>query len=168
MLHRLPPARFKKQQDFVHYMAASLLISGTRLSQWCFYGCSILKKSALELSFLLSFLQSLQNSSYNHFAAIYYLLLERLKEYRNNQLSNRSASSRPQRPRSSDFSTMEVSLCSAIHKATLTHIPPLPLPFLFLAQYIFLVLYARFIHLFLKADGFPMFPFSALAKCHFV
>ncbi|XP_005427280.1 serine/threonine-protein kinase SIK1 [Geospiza fortis] len=30
--------------------------------------------------------ESLQNSSYNHFAAIYYLLLERLKEYRSSQV----------------------------------------------------------------------------------
>nr|XP_020639579.1 serine/threonine-protein kinase SIK1 isoform X1 [Pogona vitticeps] len=52
--------------------------------------------------------ESLQNSSYNHFAAIYYLLLERLKEYRNNQLSNRPTSGRQQRPRSSDFSTIEL------------------------------------------------------------
>ncbi|KAL7983645.1 hypothetical protein Chor_000521 [Crotalus horridus] len=52
--------------------------------------------------------QSLQNSSYNHFAAIYYLLLERLREYRSNQLSHRSVSSRQQRPRSSDFSNLEL------------------------------------------------------------
>lgn len=52
--------------------------------------------------------ESLQNSSYNHFAAIYYLLLERLKEYRSNQLSNRPVSSRLQRPRSSDFSNIEL------------------------------------------------------------
>ncbi|KAM3837390.1 serine/threonine-protein kinase SIK1 isoform 2-T2 [Vipera latastei] len=52
-------------------------------------------------------IESLQNSSYNHFAAIYYLLLERLREYRSNQLSHRSVSSRQQRPRSSDFSNLE-------------------------------------------------------------
>ncbi|XP_003219021.1 serine/threonine-protein kinase SIK1 [Anolis carolinensis] len=52
--------------------------------------------------------ESLQNSSYNHFAAIYYLLLERLKEYRSNQLANRPVSSRQQRPRSSDFSNIEL------------------------------------------------------------
>ncbi|XP_060090177.1 serine/threonine-protein kinase SIK1 isoform X2 [Heteronotia binoei] len=52
--------------------------------------------------------ESLQNSSYNHFAAIYYLLLERLKEYRSNQLSNRSVNGRQQRPRSSDFSNIEL------------------------------------------------------------
>ncbi|KAG8136471.1 hypothetical protein E2320_005052 [Naja naja] len=55
-------------------------------------------------------IESLQNSSYNHFAAIYYLLLERLSEYRSNQLSHCSVSSRQQRPRSSDFSNLEVSL----------------------------------------------------------
>ncbi|XP_039224417.1 serine/threonine-protein kinase SIK1 [Crotalus tigris] len=53
-------------------------------------------------------IESLQNSSYNHFAAIYYLLLERLREYRSNQLSHRSVSSRQQRPRSSDFSNLEL------------------------------------------------------------
>ncbi|KAL8190455.1 UNVERIFIED_CONTAM: Serine/threonine-protein kinase sik2 [Gekko kuhli] len=52
--------------------------------------------------------ESLQNSSYNHFAAIYYLLLERLKEYRSNQLSNRPVNGRQQRPRSSDFSNIEL------------------------------------------------------------
>ncbi|XP_077198941.1 serine/threonine-protein kinase SIK1 isoform X2 [Paroedura picta] len=52
--------------------------------------------------------ESLQNSSYNHFAAIYYLLLERLKEYRSSQLSNRPANGRQQRPRSSDFSNIEL------------------------------------------------------------
>uniref|UniRef100_A0A8C4VFY2 non-specific serine/threonine protein kinase n=1 Tax=Gopherus evgoodei TaxID=1825980 RepID=A0A8C4VFY2_9SAUR len=52
--------------------------------------------------------ESLQNSSYNHFAAIYYLLLERLKEYRNNQLSSRPATGRQQRPRSSELSNIEM------------------------------------------------------------
>ncbi|XP_068930929.1 serine/threonine-protein kinase SIK1 [Petaurus breviceps papuanus] len=51
--------------------------------------------------------ESLQNSSYNHFAAIYYLLLERLKEYRNTQPSNCSRLGRLQRSRSSDFSNFE-------------------------------------------------------------
>uniref|UniRef100_A0A8D0HRY3 non-specific serine/threonine protein kinase n=1 Tax=Sphenodon punctatus TaxID=8508 RepID=A0A8D0HRY3_SPHPU len=51
--------------------------------------------------------ESLQNSSYNHFAAIYYLLLERLKEYRSSQLSNRPVTGRQQRPRSSEFSNIE-------------------------------------------------------------
>nr|XP_009677830.1 PREDICTED: serine/threonine-protein kinase SIK1 [Struthio camelus australis] len=52
--------------------------------------------------------ESLQNSSYNHFAAIYYLLLERLKEYRSSQLSSRPATGRQQRPRSSDISNVEM------------------------------------------------------------
>ncbi|XP_069728513.1 serine/threonine-protein kinase SIK1 [Phaenicophaeus curvirostris] len=52
--------------------------------------------------------ESLQNSSYNHFAAIYYLLLERLKEYRSSQLSSRPATVRQQRPRSSEISNVEM------------------------------------------------------------
>ncbi|XP_027785103.2 serine/threonine-protein kinase SIK1 isoform X1 [Marmota flaviventris] len=52
--------------------------------------------------------ESLQNSSYNHFAAIYYLLLERLKEYRSTQPSARPGPARPPRPRSSDLSSCEV------------------------------------------------------------
>lgn len=52
--------------------------------------------------------ESLQNSSYNHFAAIYYLLLERLKEYRSPPQSSRPRLARPQRPRSSDHSCLEV------------------------------------------------------------
>ncbi|ELV10329.1 Serine/threonine-protein kinase SIK1 [Tupaia chinensis] len=52
--------------------------------------------------------ESLQNSSYNHFAAIYYLLLERLKEYRHTQSSARPGPARQQRPRSSDLSGFEV------------------------------------------------------------
>ncbi|KAM4888318.1 serine/threonine-protein kinase SIK1 isoform 1-T2 [Thomomys bottae] len=51
--------------------------------------------------------ESLQNSSYNHFAAIYYLLLERLKEHRGTQPSARPTPSRQPRPRSSDLSTLE-------------------------------------------------------------
>ncbi|XP_039336484.1 serine/threonine-protein kinase SIK1 [Saimiri boliviensis] len=51
--------------------------------------------------------ESLQNSSYNHFAAIYYLLLERLKEYRNAQCA-RPGPARQLRPRSSDLSGLEV------------------------------------------------------------
>nr|XP_012419996.1 PREDICTED: serine/threonine-protein kinase SIK1 [Odobenus rosmarus divergens] len=52
--------------------------------------------------------ESLQNSSYNHFAAIYYLLVERLKEYRHTQPPARPGLARPQRPRSSDLSGFEV------------------------------------------------------------
>ncbi|XP_034885984.1 serine/threonine-protein kinase SIK1 isoform X2 [Mirounga leonina] len=51
--------------------------------------------------------ESLQNSSYNHFAAIYYLLVERLKEYRHTQPPARPGLARPQRPRSSDLSGFE-------------------------------------------------------------
>ncbi|XP_042812582.1 serine/threonine-protein kinase SIK1 [Panthera tigris] len=52
--------------------------------------------------------ESLQNSSYNHFAAIYYLLLERLKEHRHTQPSARPGPARQQRPRSSDLGGFEV------------------------------------------------------------
>ncbi|XP_020008197.2 serine/threonine-protein kinase SIK1 isoform X1 [Castor canadensis] len=52
--------------------------------------------------------ESLQNSSYNHFAAIYYLLLERLKEHRSAQPSLRPGPARQPRPRSSDLSSIEV------------------------------------------------------------
>lgn len=52
--------------------------------------------------------QSLQNSSYNHFAAIYYLLLERLKELRLAQPPARPGHAWQQRPRSSDLSGFEV------------------------------------------------------------
>lgn len=58
--------------------------------------------------------QSLQNSSYNHFAAIYYLLLERLKEHRSTQPSSRPspAPTRQPRLRSSDLSSLEVRMTS--------------------------------------------------------
>ncbi|CAO2602584.1 Serine/threonine-protein kinase SIK1 [Lemmus lemmus] len=54
--------------------------------------------------------ESLKNSSYNHFAAIYYLLLERLKEHRSAQPSSRPspAPTRQPRLRSSDLSSLEV------------------------------------------------------------
>ncbi|XP_032908422.1 serine/threonine-protein kinase SIK1 [Catharus ustulatus] len=52
--------------------------------------------------------ESLQNSSYNHFAAIYYLLLERLKEYRSSQVSTRPAAGRQPRPRSSEITNTEM------------------------------------------------------------
>ncbi|XP_042543246.1 serine/threonine-protein kinase SIK1 [Dipodomys spectabilis] len=51
--------------------------------------------------------ESLQNSSYNHFAAIYYLLLERLREHRSSQLPARPLPARQPRPRSSDLSGLE-------------------------------------------------------------
>lgn len=57
--------------------------------------------------------QSLQSSSYNHFSAIYYLLLERVREHRAQQLS-RQCGSWSQRPRStSDSSGTEVRPPSA-------------------------------------------------------
>ncbi|CAM4410868.1 unnamed protein product [Lepidochelys olivacea] len=71
--------------------------------------------------------ESLQNSSYNHFAAIYYLLLERLKEYRNNQLSNRPVTGRQQRPRSSELSNIEMpqdSLASESLRSSLLYHQP--------------------------------------------
>lgn len=51
--------------------------------------------------------ESLQKRSYNHFAAIYYLLVERLKEYRLAQPA-RPGPARQQRPRSTDLSGFEV------------------------------------------------------------
>ncbi|MBN3296770.1 SIK1 kinase, partial [Amia calva] len=53
-------------------------------------------------------IESLQNSSYNHFSAIYYLLLERVKEHRNSQLT-RQCGPWTQRPRcSSEMTPAEV------------------------------------------------------------
>ncbi|ELK08469.1 serine/threonine-protein kinase SIK1 [Pteropus alecto] len=52
--------------------------------------------------------ESLQNSSYNHFAAIYYLLLERLRGHRGSPPLARSGPALQQRPRSADHSTVEV------------------------------------------------------------
>ncbi|XP_047193197.1 serine/threonine-protein kinase SIK1 [Scophthalmus maximus] len=49
-------------------------------------------------------IESLQSSSYNHFSAIYYLLLERLREHRTQQLS-RQCGTWSQRPRSTSDST---------------------------------------------------------------
>ncbi|XP_076858514.1 serine/threonine-protein kinase SIK1 [Brachyhypopomus gauderio] len=57
--------------------------------------------------------ESLQSSSYNHFSAIYYLLLERVKEHRNQQLS-RQCGARTQRTRGlSDSSGPEVIMESS-------------------------------------------------------
>uniref|UniRef100_A0A8D0A0Q6 non-specific serine/threonine protein kinase n=1 Tax=Sander lucioperca TaxID=283035 RepID=A0A8D0A0Q6_SANLU len=54
-------------------------------------------------------IESLQSSSYNHFSAIYYLLLERVREHRTQQLS-RQCGTWSQRPRSiSDSTGPEVS-----------------------------------------------------------
>ncbi|XP_028342626.1 serine/threonine-protein kinase SIK1 isoform X2 [Physeter macrocephalus] len=52
--------------------------------------------------------ESLQNSSYNHFAAIYYLLLERLKELRPAPPPARPGHAWHQRPRSSELGGFEV------------------------------------------------------------
>ncbi|KAG8507174.1 putative serine/threonine-protein kinase SIK1B, partial [Galemys pyrenaicus] len=52
--------------------------------------------------------RTLENSSYNHFAAIYYLLLERLKEHRGGQPAARPGLARRPRPRSSDLSAFGV------------------------------------------------------------
>ncbi|KAF6730302.1 Serine/threonine-protein kinase SIK2 [Oryzias melastigma] len=49
-------------------------------------------------------IESLQSSSYNHFSAIYYLLLERVREHRAQQLS-RQCGSWSQRPRSTSDSS---------------------------------------------------------------
>uniref|UniRef100_A0A8D0A5H5 non-specific serine/threonine protein kinase n=1 Tax=Sander lucioperca TaxID=283035 RepID=A0A8D0A5H5_SANLU len=49
-------------------------------------------------------IESLQSSSYNHFSAIYYLLLERVREHRTQQLS-RQCGTWSQRPRSISDST---------------------------------------------------------------
>uniref|UniRef100_A0A3Q3BSE8 non-specific serine/threonine protein kinase n=1 Tax=Kryptolebias marmoratus TaxID=37003 RepID=A0A3Q3BSE8_KRYMA len=55
-------------------------------------------------------IESLQSSSYNHFSAIYYLLLERVREHRSQQLS-RQCGTWSQRPRSTSDSTgPEVSI----------------------------------------------------------
>ncbi|XP_035379138.1 serine/threonine-protein kinase SIK1 isoform X1 [Electrophorus electricus] len=57
--------------------------------------------------------ESLQSSSYNHFSAIYYLLLERVKEHRNQQL-NWQCGAWTQRPRgASDSSSPEVIMESS-------------------------------------------------------
>uniref|UniRef100_A0A665VHU6 non-specific serine/threonine protein kinase n=1 Tax=Echeneis naucrates TaxID=173247 RepID=A0A665VHU6_ECHNA len=52
-------------------------------------------------------IESLQSSSYNHFSAIYYLLLERVREHRTQQLS-RHCGSWKQRPRNTSDSTVLV------------------------------------------------------------
>uniref|UniRef100_A0A8C0YEP4 non-specific serine/threonine protein kinase n=1 Tax=Cyprinus carpio carpio TaxID=630221 RepID=A0A8C0YEP4_CYPCA len=57
--------------------------------------------------------ESLQNSSYNHFSAIYYLLLERVKEHRSQQLSRQCGAwnqrSRTARPRHFRTSALPVA-----------------------------------------------------------
>uniref|UniRef100_A0A672RT01 non-specific serine/threonine protein kinase n=1 Tax=Sinocyclocheilus grahami TaxID=75366 RepID=A0A672RT01_SINGR len=56
--------------------------------------------------------ESLQNSSYNHFSAIYYLLLERVKEHRSQQLSRQCGAWNQRSRTASDSSTPEVSMKS--------------------------------------------------------
>lgn len=57
--------------------------------------------------------ESLQNSSYNHFSAIYYLLLERVKEHRSQQLSRQCGAWNPRSRTTSDSSTPEVIMESS-------------------------------------------------------
>uniref|UniRef100_A0A8D3BAB0 non-specific serine/threonine protein kinase n=1 Tax=Scophthalmus maximus TaxID=52904 RepID=A0A8D3BAB0_SCOMX len=67
-------------------------------------------------------IESLQSSSYNHFSAIYYLLLERLREHRTQQLS-RQCGTWSQRPRSTSDSTgPEVSTPAGCIKLSLVQI----------------------------------------------
>uniref|UniRef100_A0A671SNR0 non-specific serine/threonine protein kinase n=1 Tax=Sinocyclocheilus anshuiensis TaxID=1608454 RepID=A0A671SNR0_9TELE len=54
--------------------------------------------------------ESLQNSSYNHFSAIYYLLLERVKEHRSQQLSRQCGAWNQRSRTASDSSIPEVSV----------------------------------------------------------
>uniref|UniRef100_A0A3Q1F112 non-specific serine/threonine protein kinase n=1 Tax=Acanthochromis polyacanthus TaxID=80966 RepID=A0A3Q1F112_9TELE len=64
-------------------------------------------------------IESLQSSSYNHFSAIYYLLLERVREHRTQQLS-RQCGTWSQRPRStSDSPGPEVSTPAGCRKLSL-------------------------------------------------
>lgn len=79
-------------------------------------------------------IESLQSTSYNHFSAIYYLLLERVREHRTQQLS-RQCGTWSQRPRStSDSSSPETILeatdgfGSAPFSMTAKSSPPPPLP----------------------------------------
>ncbi|XP_051870633.1 serine/threonine-protein kinase SIK1 isoform X2 [Pristis pectinata] len=53
-------------------------------------------------------IESLQKSSYNHFAAIYYLLLERIKEHRQTQAVNWPSSAQCQSSRTSDSHSQTV------------------------------------------------------------
>ncbi|KAK7153802.1 hypothetical protein R3I94_007228 [Phoxinus phoxinus] len=57
--------------------------------------------------------ESLQNSSYNHFSAIYYLLLERVKEHRSQQLSRQCGAWTQRSRTASDSSAPEVTLESS-------------------------------------------------------
>ncbi|XP_035265583.1 serine/threonine-protein kinase SIK1 [Anguilla anguilla] len=55
-------------------------------------------------------IESLQNSSYNHFSAIYYLLLERVKEHRGHQLSRQCGGWAQWPRRTSDSAVPEVTM----------------------------------------------------------
>uniref|UniRef100_A0A7N8YCH7 non-specific serine/threonine protein kinase n=1 Tax=Mastacembelus armatus TaxID=205130 RepID=A0A7N8YCH7_9TELE len=69
-------------------------------------------------------IESLQSSSYNHFSAIYYLLLERVREHRAQQLS-RQCGTWSQRPRGAPDSTSpEVSTPAGCTKLKLTQFAP--------------------------------------------
>ncbi|KAI5106782.1 serine/threonine-protein kinase SIK1 isoform X1, partial [Silurus meridionalis] len=57
--------------------------------------------------------ESLQSSSYNHFSAIYYLLLERVKEHRSQQLTRQCGGAWTQRSRSGSSSSPEVMVESS-------------------------------------------------------
>ncbi|KTG34918.1 hypothetical protein cypCar_00040551 [Cyprinus carpio] len=57
--------------------------------------------------------ESLQNSSYNHFSAIYYLLLERVKEHRSQQLSRQCGAWNQRSRTASDSSPPEVIMESS-------------------------------------------------------
>ncbi|KAJ8246622.1 hypothetical protein GJAV_G00253570 [Gymnothorax javanicus] len=68
-------------------------------------------------------IESLQNSSYNHFSAIYYLLLERVKEHRGHQLG-RQCGSWAQWPRTASDSPVP----EAITECSDSFRTPLPIP----------------------------------------
>lgn len=70
-------------------------------------------------------IESLQSSSYNHFSAIYYLLLERVREHRNQQLS-RQCGTWSQRPRSTSDSSCPEVIMESTDRFTTTafSVPP--------------------------------------------
>ncbi|CAG05842.1 unnamed protein product, partial [Tetraodon nigroviridis] len=77
-------------------------------------------------------IESLQSSSYNHFSAIYYLLLERVREHRTQQLS-RQCGTWSQRPRSTSDSSGPETMAesgdgfrSAAFSITTKSTPPAP------------------------------------------
>uniref|UniRef100_A0A8C2ZK16 non-specific serine/threonine protein kinase n=1 Tax=Cyclopterus lumpus TaxID=8103 RepID=A0A8C2ZK16_CYCLU len=75
-------------------------------------------------------IESLQSSSYNHFSAIYYLLLERVREHRTQQLS-RHCGTWSQRPRSTSDSTgPEVSALPGCNELKIVPSPDLTIQLL--------------------------------------